>query len=162
MRADVNACDGTWGRTDTVKESALKVDSGKKIPRRTGDSNLLQRRAGPTLYRLSYIPAEKVNVNKYGPTVGVPLQECVIGNRRVISVFASCPLNKRSSASQRFGGGRKDGFKFAVRVQRRECVVFFQHEFQTLSICCYFVITLIRPFFHFIYPLRDIRVTLTG
>ena len=42
------------GCTDTVRESALKVDS--KSPCRAGESNLLQRRAGPTLYQLSYIP----------------------------------------------------------------------------------------------------------
>ena len=57
MHADVNACDCTRGCTHTVKESALKVDSGRKIPYRTGESNLRQRRAGPTLYQLSYIPA---------------------------------------------------------------------------------------------------------
>ena len=45
------------GCTDTVRESALKVDSGRKIPRRTEESNLPQRRAGWTLYQLSYIPA---------------------------------------------------------------------------------------------------------
>ena len=38
-----------------VRECTLKVDSGKKIPPRTGESNLRQRRAGPTLYELSYI-----------------------------------------------------------------------------------------------------------
>ena len=32
-----------------------EVDSGRKIPCRTGTSNLRQRRAGPTLYQLSYI-----------------------------------------------------------------------------------------------------------
>ena len=42
--------------TDTVEESTLKVDSGRKIPCRTGESNLRRRRAGPTLYQLSYIP----------------------------------------------------------------------------------------------------------
>ena len=39
-----------------VRESALKVDSGRKIPCRTEESHLGQRRAGPTLYQLSYIP----------------------------------------------------------------------------------------------------------
>ena len=39
-----------------VRESAPKVDSGRKIPCRTGESNLRQRRAGPMLYQLSYIP----------------------------------------------------------------------------------------------------------
>ena len=38
-----------------VRESSLKVDSGRKIPCRTGESNLRQRRDGPTLYQLSYI-----------------------------------------------------------------------------------------------------------
>ena len=57
VRTDTNACDFTQGCTDTVRESALKVDSGRKIPCRTGESNLPQRRAGPTLYQLSYIAA---------------------------------------------------------------------------------------------------------
>ena len=39
-----------------VRESALKVDSGRKTPCRSGESNLRQQRAGPTLYQLSYIP----------------------------------------------------------------------------------------------------------
>ena len=52
MRIDVNACDCTLGigggvgvgvgggATDTVRESALKVDSGRNIPCLTGESNL--------------------------------------------------------------------------------------------------------------------------
>ena len=47
---------GERGDADTERESALKVDSGKKILCRTGESNLLQRRAGPMLYPESYIP----------------------------------------------------------------------------------------------------------
>ena len=39
-----------------ARESALKDDSWRKIPFRTGESNLRQRRAGATLYQLSYIP----------------------------------------------------------------------------------------------------------
>ena len=52
VRTDVNACDCTRGCTDTVRlrESALKVDSGRKIPCRTGESNLRLRRAGPMPY----------------------------------------------------------------------------------------------------------------
>ena len=38
MQTNVNAWDCTCGCTDTVRESALKVDSGRKIPRRTGGS----------------------------------------------------------------------------------------------------------------------------
>ena len=55
-RTDFNACGCTKGCTDTVVESALKVDSGRKIPYRTGESNPRLRRAGPMLYQLSYIP----------------------------------------------------------------------------------------------------------
>ena len=41
----------------TVRESALKNWLlEKKIPCRTGESNLRQRRDGPTLHQLSYIP----------------------------------------------------------------------------------------------------------
>ena len=53
---DVNACDCTQGCTDTVREFVLKVDSGRKIPCRTEESILRQRRAGRKLYQLSYIP----------------------------------------------------------------------------------------------------------
>ena len=45
------------GCTDTVRESALKVDSGRKIPCRTGDSNPRQYCAwlfSQTLYQLRY------------------------------------------------------------------------------------------------------------
>ena len=56
VHTDVNACDCARGCTDTVRESALKVNSGRKIPYRTGESNLRQRRAGTMLYQLSYIP----------------------------------------------------------------------------------------------------------
>ena len=56
---DVNARDCTLGCTDTVRESALKVDSGRKIPCRTGESNLRRQPAGPILYQLSYIPISR-------------------------------------------------------------------------------------------------------
>ena len=49
VRTDFNACDYTRGCTDTERESALKVDFGKKIPCRTGESNLRQRRDGSML-----------------------------------------------------------------------------------------------------------------
>ena len=44
--------------TDTVRESALKVDSGRKIPCSTGESNLHWQHASPMLYQLSYIPTQ--------------------------------------------------------------------------------------------------------
>ena len=43
--------------TDTVKESALKGDSRRKIVRCTRKSNLPKRRAGPTFYQVSFVPA---------------------------------------------------------------------------------------------------------
>ena len=46
----VNACDCTRGLyRRRRRESALKVDSRRKIPCRTLESNLPQRRAGPTI-----------------------------------------------------------------------------------------------------------------
>ena len=56
MRTDVKACNCTEGCMDTVRESALKVNSGKQIPCHTGELNLHQRCAGPVLYQLNYIP----------------------------------------------------------------------------------------------------------
>ena len=56
MRTGVNACDCTRWCTNTVRESALKTDFGRKVPCRTEESNLRQHRASPTLYQLSYIP----------------------------------------------------------------------------------------------------------
>ena len=50
---------------NTVRESALKAVSGRKIPCRTGELNLPQRRAGPTLYQLSYIPTSFCNLDEY-------------------------------------------------------------------------------------------------
>ena len=47
----------TGGCTDTVRWSALEVDSGKKIPCRSGESNLPQWCAGLTPYLPSYIPS---------------------------------------------------------------------------------------------------------
>ena len=55
MCTDVNACDCTRGCTDTIRESSLKVDSGRKTAYRSGGSNLRRRRACPMLYQLSYI-----------------------------------------------------------------------------------------------------------
>ena len=49
VRTVVNAGDCTRGCADTLRESSLKVDSGKQNPCRTGESNLRQRRAGPML-----------------------------------------------------------------------------------------------------------------
>ena len=56
MCTDVTACDCTWGCMDTIRESALKVDSGRKNPCRIRESNLCQWHASLMLYQLSYIP----------------------------------------------------------------------------------------------------------
>ena len=56
VHTEVKADDCTLGCTDTVRESALKADSGRKIRYQTGEWNLRQRRAGTTLHHLSYIP----------------------------------------------------------------------------------------------------------
>ena len=46
VHTDVNACDCKMGCTGTA---SLKVDFGRKIPFRTRESNLRQRRDGPML-----------------------------------------------------------------------------------------------------------------
>ena len=56
MHTDVNAFHCAPECMDTVRESTLKVDFGRKIPCRTGESNMRQRRAGLPLYQLSYLP----------------------------------------------------------------------------------------------------------
>ena len=53
---DMYACDSSRGCTDTRKRVCTKVDSGRKISCRTGESNLRRQRAGPMLYQLSYTP----------------------------------------------------------------------------------------------------------
>ena len=52
------------GCTDTVRESALKVGSGRKSPRCTRELNLPQQHACPTLYQLNYIPAPHLRVHR--------------------------------------------------------------------------------------------------
>ena len=59
---DVNACDCTRGCTDTGKESAPRVVSGRKIPCRTWKSNLRQRCDCPTLCQLNYIPTSLAQI----------------------------------------------------------------------------------------------------
>ena len=66
VQTGVNACDCTRGCTNTVRQSVLKVDSGRKIPCLTGESNLRQRRDGPMLYQLSHIPVCGVLLDTVG------------------------------------------------------------------------------------------------
>ena len=72
--ADVNPCVCTQGCTDTVRESALKVGFGRKIPCRILQSNLRQRRVRPTLYQL---PLISISIN--------PLTTRVVGAPQMIS-----------------------------------------------------------------------------
>ena len=64
VRTDVNACDCTRGCTDTERESALKVESRRKISCRTGESDLCRWRAGPMLCQLSFVPTPFTSVRK--------------------------------------------------------------------------------------------------
>ena len=57
---DVSACSCTRGCMDTVRESALKVDFGRRILCHTRESNLPQQRTGPMLCQLSYVPHPKI------------------------------------------------------------------------------------------------------
>ena len=86
VRTDVNARDCTRGCTDTIRESALKVDCGekkkkkekkKKIPCRAGESHLHRHQAGPVLYQLSYIPTLSVIKKKPPPDYILPISAAV-------------------------------------------------------------------------------------
>ena len=78
VHTDVNVYDYTRRCTGTVKESALKVDSGRKNPSRTGESNLPQRCAGPTFYQLSYIPTHFLDVGLITEDLAAsPYSSCV-------------------------------------------------------------------------------------
>ena len=65
VRTNVITCDCARGCMDIVRESALKADSGRKIPCRTRESNLRRRRTGPMLYQLSYIPPTHTHTHMY-------------------------------------------------------------------------------------------------
>ena len=71
VSTDVDAC------TDTVRESALNVDSGRKIPCRTGDSNprlALQTHALPTEpFRPAMITSQKLCGQEGGPGFSFPI-----------------------------------------------------------------------------------------
>ena len=68
------------GCTDTVRESALKVDPWSKIPCRTGESNLRQRHAGPMLHQVSYIPSPTLKTMNAGKERGEGGREA-LGNK---------------------------------------------------------------------------------
>ena len=73
VRTDINACDCTRGITDTVRGSARKVDSRRKIPFRIGESNLRRPRADSMPYQLSYI-------HTHQPTTVIASQHAVCLN----------------------------------------------------------------------------------
>ena len=50
------------GCTYVIRESALKIDSGRKILCFSGESNLSQWQTGMTQYHLSYIPPHLLHI----------------------------------------------------------------------------------------------------
>ena len=80
----INASNCTRGCTDTVRESALKVDSGSEIPCRIAEY-LRQRRAGPLFYQLSYTPT--------------PLKPEAISARRCKTWFCRCKMPPEFAAA---------------------------------------------------------------
>ena len=72
----------TRGCTDTVRESALKVDSGKNIPRGTGEWNPRQWRDGPMLNQLSYIPTHLLPTSDWPKTTSVFFLQYTLDSRR--------------------------------------------------------------------------------
>ena len=80
---------------NTVRESAQRADSGRKIPCHTGQSNLSQSRASPTLYQLSYIPALK-SYHPHMNLVGVKYPEVTVGR---FSKWLLYPSGKESIAA---------------------------------------------------------------
>ena len=73
VHTDVTACGCTWGCTDTVKESALKVDSGRKIPGHAREPNVLAAHSS------NAVPIEpcktSLKVQKRSDQGGLPLSE---------------------------------------------------------------------------------------
>ena len=90
MHTDIKACGRTRSSADTVRESALKIDPGRKISCRAGESNLRQRCAGPTLYQLCYIPL-------YGSHF-----ESLRGWRRDTKLSTEPPLQTAEAMLQKF------------------------------------------------------------
>ena len=70
-----------------VRESALKVDSGGKIPCRTGESNLRPQRAGSTLYQLSYIPARPRLLSSFGNLLLVLFKPSPLAHLHVVGML---------------------------------------------------------------------------
>ena len=70
VRTDVNACDCAGGCM-TTKESLHRKFTGRKIPCRTGESNLRRRRAGTMLYQPNYISTPLGGVKEMKAFVGM-------------------------------------------------------------------------------------------
>ena len=87
---DVTACDCTWGCMDTIRESALKVDFGRKFTCCTRKSNLCQWCASLMLYQLSYIPIQflKVYVSFFHVTLEDHVQDELIAQRQAAATFS--------------------------------------------------------------------------
>ena len=96
---------------DTVREFARKIDSGRKIPWRTGKSNLPRRRAGPTLYQLSYIPSPVVRQ-------GDQTYSCYRG-RQILTSLSDSVLCLMRIVLTRFLSGSTRGCSSVGRVSDR-------------------------------------------
>ena len=84
MHTDVNEYDSTRGCENTIKESALKVYSDRKISCGISELNLHQWRAGPTLYQLSYNLAKtSYHKQKSGSLFMTPCIEVALGKNDV-------------------------------------------------------------------------------
>ena len=99
---DVNACDCTRGGGYAhVRECALKIDSGRKIPCLTGESNLRRQRASPMLYQLNYSPTRRgcTQPALYGYEIDGEGQFCLIDDIRVSSRSLAQPCICRLTAN---------------------------------------------------------------
>ena len=94
-RTDVNACDCTRGCTGTVRESALKSDSGRKIPCRTEESNLRQRRDDRTVSQLNFITTMDQFIPLHGESQAVAAR-----NISIFFVLDSCRAVTVATAAQ--------------------------------------------------------------
>ena len=104
VRTGVNARDCTRGCTDTLRESALKADSKRKIPCRNGKSNLRQRRAGPMLYQLSYVATpttyySQAKILHYPSKFGG--QSRTVQPARRLKTVALCPPHAQRASSKK-------------------------------------------------------------
>ena len=112
VNRDVNAYDCARGCTDTVRESAMTVTCGRKLPCRTGESNLRRQRVGPMLYQLSYIPTHMESFSLYSQVrLNVPGQGSDLFND-CFGLLLRVVLNKRFHCTSKWLSREKSKSKF--------------------------------------------------